>query len=419
MIERKKYIEMITPWIGKEKIIVLKWARQVGKTTLMQYFEKYLQQQNEQTAFIFADDLQNTFLDTPAHLIEYLKLKYGLWTSKKKLYVFIDEFQYIKNAGLFLKNIFDAYKDSLQLIVSGSSSLEITKNTEFLTWRTITFYIDRLSFREVFSYTKGIDKTFQLPDIEEIKTFYTIFKHDLELSFMNYLVYGGYPEWVITSQKDIKEKVLWEILKVYIEKDVSYFLKIENIKAFNDLIKLLASNIGELVNIHELSSILDISMQTVKKYLDILEGTFIFSRVKPFFSNIRKELSKMPKIFVEDLAIRSYVLWDFSPLHDRINIGQEVENFIYNELRKQKEKEKIYFYRTLAKSEIDFVLERKYQLYDLVEVKYRKKVPIPVSMKNFEKKYKVQHKIIITKDICEYKDGVYFLPACVFGFVEV
>jgi predicted AAA+ superfamily ATPase len=49
-------------------------------------------------------------------------------------------------------------------------------------------------------------------------------------------------------------------------------------------------------------------METTNKYLDILEGTFIFTRVKPYFTNVRKELSKMPKIFIEDLAIKNYEL---------------------------------------------------------------------------------------------------------------
>jgi predicted AAA+ superfamily ATPase len=66
-------------------------------------------------------------------LIYFLNFKVDLENIDEMIYLFIDEFQYIKNAGLFLKNIFDKYKTKLQIIVSGSSSLEITKNTEFLT----------------------------------------------------------------------------------------------------------------------------------------------------------------------------------------------------------------------------------------------------------------------------------------------
>ena len=278
MINRENYIANIGKWIGKEKIIVLKWARQVGKTTIMKYFYDKLKKENKKVVFIFADDIDNTFLETPNHLMKYLELKY--WYSKQweKYYIFIDEFQYLNNAWLYLKNIFDKYKNNLQLIVSWSSSLEITKNTEFLTWRTITYYIDRLSFKEVFNYNQNIkQQNLNLEKFDELKIFYDIFKQKLESEFLNYLNYGWYPEAVKEKNNIDKEKLISEIVKVYIEKDVSSFLKIENITAFNNLIKILASNIWDLVNINNLSSSLNISMQTVNKYIDILEWTFIFS----------------------------------------------------------------------------------------------------------------------------------------------
>ena len=68
--------------------------------------------------------------------------------EENEIYVLLDEFQYVKNAGLFIKTLFDAAKDKLQLIVSGSSSLEITKNSEFLTGRKIDFLLERFSFGE-------------------------------------------------------------------------------------------------------------------------------------------------------------------------------------------------------------------------------------------------------------------------------
>lgn len=215
-----------------------------------------------------------------------------------------------------------------------------------------------------------------------------------------------------------KIQIISEIVKTYIEKDISQFLRIENINAFNNLIKILSSDIWNLLNVKNISNTLWISMQTINKYLDVLEWTFIFSRVLPFFSNTRKEISKMPKIFVEDLWIKNYSLNDFWFINSKINIWAEVKNFIYNELRKKTEKEKIYYYRTVSKSEIDFILEKKYWLYDILEVKYRKKVSIPVSFKNFSEKYEVNNKIIITKDLLDFKEWVYFIPACIFSFIK-
>jgi len=110
MILRKKYINEINNWIGKEKIIILKWARQVGKTTLMKYFFDKLKNNWKQVEFLSADDLsQNAIFESPDVLINFIKTKFE-FSAEKKLYLFIDEFQYIENAWLFLKNIFDKYK---------------------------------------------------------------------------------------------------------------------------------------------------------------------------------------------------------------------------------------------------------------------------------------------------------------------
>ena len=419
MIYREKYIESIKKWLWKDKIIVLKWARQVWKTTLLKYFEEYLNKNWKKTFFVFCDNLDNTFLKSPKYFIEYLKLKFDFENLDEKIYIFLDEFQYIKDSWLFLKNIFDKYKDKLQLIVSGSSSLEITKNTEFLTWRTITFYIDRLSFEEFFHFKTNILKKLNIDNFEELQNFYEIMKKDLEISFLEYLNYGWYPEVVLTKSDDEKKKIIKEIVKTYIEKDIALFMRIENIWIFNDFIKVLSSNIWELLNINELSNILNISIKTLNKYIDILEWTFVFSRIRPFFRNVRKELSKMPKIFIEDLSIKNYVLWDFNWVYNKIDIWQDVENFVYNELRKKIEKERIYFYRTISKSEIDFILERKYWFYDLLEVKYRKKVIIPSQFKKFEEKYGVWKKIIITKDICKKENNIFFIPACIFWLITL
>ena len=74
-----------------------------------------------------------------------------------------------------------------------------------------------------------------------------------------------------------------------------HFLKIDNIADYNNLTKIFAFQAGSLWNVNEIASTLGISNKTVSKYIDILEGTYVFKRVQPFSRNIRKEISKMPK----------------------------------------------------------------------------------------------------------------------------
>jgi predicted AAA+ superfamily ATPase len=87
---------------------------------------------------------------------------------------------------------------------------------------------------------------------------------------------------------------------------------------------------------------------------------------------------------------------------------------------KKFEKKQIYFYRTISKAEIDFVVEKSYKKYLLIECKYRnKKSSIPVVMKNFEDYYGVSQKIIITKDYLEKSDNVFYIPAFLFAFIDL
>ncbi|MFK7780680.1 MAG: ATP-binding protein [Candidatus Gracilibacteria bacterium] len=418
---KREILNEIKYWLNKEKIIILKGARQVGKTTLMKKIESYINKDKKNvTVFLQADKIDNNdIFKTPDTLITYLNAKYDF--PNTYVYLFIDEFQYIKQAGLFLKNIFDEYKDNLQIIVSGSSSLEITKNSEFLTGRAITFYIDRISFIDFFNYKENIKNTkkIDLDNFTEIEKFYSVFKNLLEKNFLDFITYGAYPEVVSVNNIYEKETIINQIIETYIQKDIIDFLNIENIKAFNDLIKILSSNIGNLVNINEIASTINISIQTVNKYIDILEGTFVFSRVRPFFKNTRKELSKMPKIFIEDISIKNYFLREFDSISNKIDLGMEVENFVYTELRKVYKKDQIFFYRTVSKAEIDFIIEDKFESYIEIEVKYRNKVGLPKVMKNFEENYSVIKKIIITKDILKNEDDVYYIPACLLSLINI
>jgi uncharacterized protein len=104
-------------------------------------------QTDKKSVFLLMDDLRiSSQIRTPQDLIQLLRFEYG-YQDGEEYYLFLDEFQVIPESGIFLKNLYDAYPN-LHIIASGSSSLEITKNTEFLTGRKILFDITPFSFRE-------------------------------------------------------------------------------------------------------------------------------------------------------------------------------------------------------------------------------------------------------------------------------
>lgn len=425
MIIKRAIFSQIIPWLGEKKILIIKGPRQTGKTTLLGQLKEHLEKQDKKCIYFSADQERDNAIFSSARLfIKYLEEQHNLKEiATDKLYVFVDECQYIKDAGLFLKNIFDLKKKQLQLIATGSSSLEITKNSEFLTGRKIDFYLQHFSFKEFLTARadKKYNQFFNLNETDEIKDFHTIYGPDLERHFLDYLNWGGYPEVALTMEHEKKALILKDIVKTYIEKDIALFLKIENIAGFNNLIKILSSQIGNLLNRDELSATLGISKETVKKYLDILVGTYIFSFLPPFFTNKRKEITKMPKIFVSDSGIIKIIL-NNQPMNDYTAVpGNLAENFVFNELNRYLNREGLFFYRTIGKSEIDFIVSRSGLLTPL-EVKFKRKAQtIPVAVKHFNNNYRKQVKksIILTQRENKVENNTFFLPIILLPFINL
>lgn len=419
---KREIAEEIYHWLGKDKILILNGARQVGKTVLLEQIKKELAKinQNSVVVYLLADDIENeSIFNSSASLELYLKQFYNF--PSQYVYLIIDEFQVIDQAGLFLKNLFDKYKDKMQLIASGSSSLEIAKSSEFLTGRAIHFHIARITFKEYFDFIHQTEtKKMALADFGKLGLFYRTFQPKLGMALKEYLIFGGYPEVITTKGFDDKKTVLKSIIKTYIDKDIINFLKVENISGFNNLTKILSSQIGNLVNANELSNTTNLSINTLNKYLNILIGTYIFNLMTPYYKNIRSETSKMPKSYILDLGIRNYLLRSF----DRENFAAEgnvIENFVYLTLLSQFAKDYLHFYRTVSGAEIDFVIEKENGKNILCEVKYSSKASVPLAMKNFQKKYPdlVDEKIIITKDLLKKDGDTYYLPAALLPFVEL
>jgi uncharacterized protein len=409
MIERSIYPKILS-WINEEKILIIKGSRQVGKTTLLKILQEDLQRKGNKVLFYSIDlEINNPLFKNPKDFIIYLKEQI---IENDKVFIILDEFQYLENAGLFIKVVFDALKEKTQIIVSGSSSLEIGRSTEFLTGRKVEFNLLTLSFHEYCNYKL---KTRTISDEKDLIEFNRVYHSELKRLFLDYINYGGYPEVVLKEEPYKKKVIVKEIVSTYLQKDISGFFKIENLTAYNKMIKILSSRLGNLLNVSELSSSVSLSMETCKKYITFLEGTYVFYLLKPLYRNIRKEISKMPKVFLYELSIAN-ILLDTPKIIEYEDIpGPFVENYIFKELLS---KEKILsYYRTISKAEIDFVVNNEGR-YFLVESKFRNQPKASVIFKNFSEDYPVDKKFIITKNTLEIGDinyiPAYLLPFCGF-----
>jgi len=388
MIKRTIFTEL-KKHLNKKEITFIVGARQAGKTTLMTLLQDFLEKQGEKFVSLNLDiERDKQFFASQETLIKKIELEIG----KSKGYVFLDEIQRKENAGLFLKGIYDMnlpYK----FIVSGSGSLELKEKIhESLAGRKIMFELGTLSFNEFANFRTNYQYENNLSD------FFALDKIQTEQLLKEYLDCGGYPKVVLDDQLPEKKKTIEEIYRAYLERDISYLLGVQKTEVFTNLVKIIASQIGELVNFTELSSTLRISAKTIKNYLWYLEKTFILKRVNPFFRNIRKEISKAPVYYFSDLGLRNYALDEFGSAVSFQNVGFLFENFVYKLIQEQMQgtSAKINFWRTTDKAEVDFVLNFGKEILP-IEAKYShlKKPILTRSLRSFIEKYKPQRVFIV------------------------
>ena len=181
-----------------------------------------------------------------------------------------------------------------------------------------------------------------------------IINDELIILAEEYIKFGGLPKIVLESKEEKKHVYLSQIINTYIRKDIRDIGNIRNISLFNKLLEVLASQSGQILNISELSNAAGINRETVLQYLDLLENTFIIRRIAPFHKNLRSELFKNPKVFMLDTGIM-HLLWlkEFP----KIIFGNVFETFVFLELMKKSDR--INFWRTTNKQEVDFILNRK------------------------------------------------------------
>jgi hypothetical protein len=348
---KRTVLDEINRYLGTSDIVVIHGARQVGKTSILMYLQDQLLSSGERTLYIDLEDSRFvSMIDKGVdEFITYLTEQgfdlAGLNQTGRKLYVMIDEIQYLANPSSFLKLLAD-HHHYLKVIVSGSSSFEIkSKFKDSLVGRTVNFEIYPLSFQE-FLLFKGIPFT-----PSERYTGKTL--RELQKLYLEFALYGGYPKIVLAPQVDVKEKYLQQIIDTYVRKDVRDLAEIKDVNKFNHLLEVLASQSGIMLKIAELTNTCNLARETVERYLLILEQTYIIRLVRPFSRNIRSELSKTPKVFFYDTGMMQ-MLW-LKRLQKEL-LGSVFETSVFTEIVKRHGPDKVHYWRTLDKKEIDFVL---------------------------------------------------------------
>jgi len=327
----------ITEALRKNKVLVIYGPRQVGKTTIV---KRYLNTYKGNSVYYTGDDLDFAEVISSCSLTTFNKM------FNEVSLIVIDEAQKIENIGRAIKLIVDNI-ENIRVILTGSSSFDLANKTgDTLTGRKIVLTLYPISQKELLQ----ADTEFSI-----------------ERNLNDILIYGSYPAVITAQTYREKEEKLRELVNSYLLKDILAFNLVKNSKIIRDLLKLLAFQIGGEVSINELALKLGIDKNTVARYLDLLEKSFVIFSIGGFSRNLRKEIYKSQKYYFYDLGIRNSLISNLNPINLRNDIGKLWENFIIIERLKRNSYSRIfpnyYFWRTYDRKEIDLIEERQGKLF--------------------------------------------------------
>jgi len=350
------------------KIIAILGPRQVGKTTLLSQFSF----PKEETLWLNCDNMDDSQTLTNRTTTELQQL------VGQKRYVVIDEAQRVRNIGLTLKMMADIFRDQVQVVVTGSSSLELANQiNEPATGRIYEYRLFPLSLAELSAHSSPREENRLLEQR---------------------LIYGCYPE--VVTHPDQAKRLLTTIANNYLYKDLLTYNGIRKPEVLGRLLQALAMQIGEQVSYNELSRLVGVDRATIETYIDLLEKCFVIFRLPSYSGNLRTELRHDRKVYFYDNGVRNAVISNFAPLELRTDAGALWENLMLSERIKHNAYRgsfaQLYFWRTQAQAEIDF-LELEDGRMSAFEFKFNPK-KTPKAPKSFSDTYPQATFEVITPD---------------------
>jgi len=369
----QKLLKMAT----KFPVIAITGPRQSGKTTLCKKIFKgytYVSLENP--------DLKHFAESDPKGFMEEYNNK-----------VIIDEVQNVPELFSYMQGVVDETSQTGQFILTGSQNfLLLEKITQSLAGRVYLYHLLPFSYIEINPQYKP--------------------------SLLSAIFKGGYPR--IFDKKIDPVDFFPSYVQTYLERDVRSILNVKDITLFSSFLKICAGRIGQLFNSSSISNELGIDHKTVKRWLTLLEASFVLFRLQPWHTNFNKRLVKSPKIYFYDTGLACYLLGlrKQEEIKTHFANGLLFENYIITEYVKntwnQGNSLSSFFWRDSKGKEIDLLIEKGKQL-KIVEIKSAKTIS-PNFFKGveyFEKiasEYSIQKYIVYGGDEMRKQFNTQILP---------
>lgn len=374
--------------LDKKEHTIIVGARQVGKTTLLKKLYKEIAGKKQAYYLTFENpEILSAINQHPENIFRYAR-KPESEQPENRVFIFIDEVQYAANPSNLLKYLFDTCENRLKIVATGSSAFYIDRKfTDSLAGRKKIFHLKGLNFEEFLTFRNAGNLISELVEMRKTDAYRSVFYHELRYYFEEYLIFGGYPAVVLEKEIDEKKYRLNELRNSYMKKDIleaniQYDLK------FFQLVALLSDSVGSLVNNNELANTLGINNKTVESYLHLLQKSYHIALIPPFYTNLRKEITKMPKVYFRDTGLRNSFINRFDALNNRNDKGQLIENYVFIRLAELYNDEYIRFWHLSGGQEVDFVINQAVMSGKAYEVKYSSKTINRTKYQKFTDNYK-------------------------------
>lgn len=341
MIERT-IVPNIRSHLGRGRVIVIYGPRRVGKTTIARQLLE--EAPADERLYLNCDEMVTAEALKPTSIAA---LERVIGRAKR---IVIDEAQRVENIGLTLKLLIDTHPE-LDIIATGSSSFDLAgKVKEPLTGRAYEFMLTPLSLLE-------IKKHFDYNDLQ------------VETLLPRLLRLGSYPGIVLTDDNRADEEII-ALANNYVYKDSLELVELRQRQLLPRLLQALALQIGQEVSYHELGVTFGVKVETIERYITLLEMAFVVYRLPALTGSVQGALSnRKRKVYFYDLGIRNALIQSLQPLDLRADRDALWENFCMNERLKywqtKDERAQRYYWRSLG-SELDLVeaKDNAYTAYD-------------------------------------------------------
>lgn len=349
------------------KVLVVTGARQVGKSTMLKHC---------------APKRTYVSLGKP-NIREFANTEPELFLQRYKPPVIIDEIQYAPILLDYIKEIVDNSEKRGQYWLTGSQPFHLMKNvSETLAGRAAIINMLGLSINEK---QNSID--FPINFNEEYLDLQRKKSNKLSLQTVFELIFkGSYPELYASNISNL-EIYYSSYLQTYIERDIRALTTIENENSFIKFMRIVAARTGQVVKYNQLALEAGISQPTAKKWLSLLITSGIVYLLEPYYENLTKRLTKMPKLYFYDTGLCAFLCgWSSAKVLEQGAMnGAFFENFVVIEILKNflnnGKKPSLFFYRDTEQKEIDLIIEQNQQLFP-IEIKLTAS-PNKAMVKNF------------------------------------